>query len=663
MDSPYSSVQFGCILTPESTVFRLFFPEAGSVECLIFSSYEEESPVSFPMIPSADDIWELTVDRNLSGSWYQYRAEYKKDKMPAAPNAHEPFADPCSRHVTVRNNHRQEAKTLIFEDRYDWKDDTFITVPDPRDLIIYETHIKDLVAHPSSGATGRSIYKKWMDPDQAGGIPYLKKLGVNAVEFLPLQKFPPFEPPFGKTTQEGYRNTWNTYSRNHWGYMTSFFFAPETAYASGGGLEKGAVTGRSIAAVTELKDIVRELHRNDIAVIMDVVYNHTSLFDVNPLCHHMPDTFLRKTKEGQLMNRSGTGNEIRTEHPAVIKLITDSIKHWMNEYHIDGFRFDLAGLIDEKSWDKIRDSVLSVNPDALLIAEPWGGRYVPALFSNHEWASWNDRFRNGIKGSSPHDDRGFIFSGWHHGSNRKHLENWFTGTHRDLEGGLFRSNLHCVNYLESHDGYTLGDYIRICSRYNGENPVIQDRDRHMKLTAGELRTAMLGAFCLMVTPGIAMIHAGQEFARSKLIVDAGDADSETGRMDYNSYNKDNETNWINFDDLSENTRLYSYYRGLIDIRKESPALRKSGWPDIRFDYFTDPLHVCYTVCGLDSGDIYDYYIAINAVQDRSMEFHAPEGLWEVLVNNGIASASPIEFLTGSMGLPAGGSALLRRLRH
>lgn len=664
MENKYDHYKLGCFNDTQSTSFRLLFPGAKAVECLIFKNYEHKSAEIYSMRSEDQEVWRLTIDKDLRGYWYQYKVEYEKNKKPDTPYAELPFADPYSRHVTVKNHYRQEAKSFIFHDSYDWEGDTFIPIKDPRDLIIYESHIKDLVVHPSSESAGKGIYKKWLDTDQNGGIPHLKKLGVNALELLPLHKFPPCEPPFGKKTKEGYHNSWNTYSRNYWGYMTSFFFAPESVYASDGSDVPEKISGGTTAAVTEFKDVVKELHRNKIAVIMDVVFNHTSLFDINPLCHHMPDIFLRRDEKGKLMNRSGTGNEINTEHPIVRKLICDSIAYWMEEFHIDGFRFDLAGLIDGKTWDLIRETAMEINPNVVLIAEPWGGRYVPYLFSNHNWSSWNDRFRNGIKGSDPVHDRGFIFSDWHNGADREQLENWFQGTIRELKGGLFKTSEHAVNYLESHDGYTLGDFIRIAARYEGENPEVEQRDKHVKLSDSELKIAKLGAFCLMVSPGIAMIHAGQEFARSKIIVDeTGIDDPETGRMDYNSYNKDNQTNWIDFNDIDANQALYRYYRGLIQIRKSSPALRKTHFHKIEFDHYSDPLHVCFYVDGSESGDIFDYYIAINATKYHTMEFEVPGGNWEVLVNNGFASASPISFLSGGYQLDPKNSILLRKLRH
>ncbi|MEX2601655.1 MAG: alpha-amylase family glycosyl hydrolase [Balneolaceae bacterium] len=661
---PYKGISFGAMASETSTTFTLYFPTARSVECVLYREYNDRTGTTIPMTLQGDGIWNCTVEENLKGQWYHYKVTYQKGKKPKSAHADQPFADPYSRHVAVQNHYTQQPKTYITgpRDNFDWDDDRFMIPEDPRDLIIYETHIKDLVFHPSAESNGSGIYNSWTDLQQKGGIPYLKSLGVNAVEFLPLHKFPYFEPPYHQKTSEGFHNTWNTYSRNHWGYMTSFFFAPETLYASDEMASPGKIRGLSPAAVSEFKSVIKELHANGISVIMDVVFNHSSLFDINMIAHHLPDTYLRKDEKGQYMNRSWTGNEIRTEHPVVRKLITDSIRYWTEEFHIDGFRFDLAGLIDEGSWDAIRESAKEINPNALLIAEPWGGRYVPWLFSNHGWSAWNDRIRNGIKGSDPVSDKGFIFSGWHHGGDREQLENWFMGTIRSYPGGLFADSSHSVNYLESHDGYTLGDFIRIACRYHSIEPVIQDREEHLRLTSHEMKIAKLGAFCLFVSQGIVMIHSGQEFARSKIIEDKEGIDPDRGKMDRNSYNKDDETNWIDFGEIDFNRELYLYYKGLIRIRKESPGLRKAEPDQIRFSHYHDPLHVCFHIRSSGTGDLSDYYVAINGTGEP-MTIDLPAGSWEILVDENYASISPLDFATGKKQIGPHTAILFRKLNH
>jgi len=662
-DHPGLKLPFGCHIGESGTTFRLYAPEAEAAECLVYPGPDTENPEIHPMNRDGAGIWDLTIPDDMTDSWYRYRLSWPDGRTPDTPYADQPFADPWSHYVAVRNSYRQEAISYIYRDDFDWEGDRFIQTSDQRDLIICEAHFKDLVAHPVLGAEGECVSEKWLDEGHRGGLTYLKQLGINAVEFLPLQKFPYEEPPYREKTEEGFHNTWNPDAINYWGYMTSFFMAPETRYSRTPDDHPADAAKVIVRTARELKQLIKRLHANGIAVIMDIVFNHTSLFDINPLGHHLKSIYLRRDERGALMNRSGTGNEMQTEHPVVRKLILDTLTWWMKEYHVDGFRFDLAGLIDERSWDPILETIRQINPSAPVIAEPWGGRYVPWLFSNHGWSSWNDRFRNGIKGSSPHDDRGFIFSSWHHGSDRKQLENWFRATLRSYEGGLFQNSSHAVNYLESHDGYTLGDFIRIVMRYNGDNPVVEERTHHVRLNIDELKVAQLAALCLMVSQGVVMLQAGQDFARTRIIAAKGHQVPDAGRMDHNSYNKDDETNWINFDDLTLNAPLSHYYRGLIQIRHQSPALRKSAPEAIRFDHVSDPLFLCIHIDGGSAEDLHDYYIALNGNSGRELELTLPEGYWELLADNELASSSSIDFISGPYRVPSSSGVLLRRLRH
>jgi pullulanase/glycogen debranching enzyme len=442
--------------------------------------------------------------------------------------------------------------------------------------------------------------------------------------------------------------------------MTSFFFAPENSLSSDG---DGKIRGYSTAAVSEFKQMVKELHRHGITVLMDVVYNHTSLFDRNPQTHLCPHTYLRFNEKGQLMNRSGTGNEFRSEMPVARQLILDSLKHWVNEYHIDGFRFDLAALLDMETWAAIRKSLHEIDPRIVLIAEPWGGHYAPAKFSEYEWASWNDRIRNSFKGSDPQHDRGFIFSEWQHETSRARLENIIRGTLKQGDGGLFDTSAHSVNYLESHDGYTLADFIRI-----GLNPELQDLviDNPLafnKLNEQQLNHAKLAALSLFTAQGMTMIHAGQEFGRSKIIAETTADDPDIGKIDHNSYQKDNETNWLNFDVIDLNRELFSYYRGLIDIRLSSPALRKAAPEEISFDHFDNPLLLSFYITGTSSGDMYDYYVILNANWADTVKQNLPMGSWELIANKQIASSQAFNILSGQINVPAKSGVILRKFRH
>ena len=352
-------------------------------------------------------------------------------------------------------------------------------------------------------------------------------MGINAVQILPLQDFANVEIPYKDSTIYMY-NDWNQYARNHWGYMTTFFFAPESYYASDGTMQPNAWNGTNGLAVNEMKEMVKALHNEGIAVIMDVVYNHVSNYDFQPLKYIDKETYFRLDEEGNYIAQSGCGNDCQTEHPAMRKLILESVKYWMQEYHIDGFRFDLGYLIDEETRKQILAELREINPNAIILAEPWGGGYDPDGFSDIGWASFNDKIRNGVKGQNPNNGHGFIFGKWQEKNTQKELQRFAMGSLRE-HGGQYVNVNHNVNYLESHDDHTFGDFIRIGNGDVKEHDFITDRTKNAVLTDQQLALNKLGALFLFTSQGITFIHEGQEWARSKVIADTDALDARIGK--------------------------------------------------------------------------------------------------------------------------------------
>ncbi|MBO6793424.1 MAG: hypothetical protein JJ895_05905 [Balneolaceae bacterium] len=658
----FNNYSLGYTILKDGIVFRLYAPKADQVKIVLFENFEHLYGTEFNMLKGEDGIWNyFCPSLELIDTWYAYKLNKTEDS--AWFQATDKYvADPYSKLVTSRNHYLGFAKTKIIEiPEFDWGNDEFQAPKDLRDLVIYETHIKDMVAHPSAKTYVQGVYNDFWQAE-VGGIKHLKKLGVNCVEFLPLQNFAYFEPPFGTTISSGLTNTWNHYSKNYWGYMTSFFFSPETIYASDGNLKHGSVVGRNINAIIELKELVKRLHAEGISVIMDVVYNHASQYDLNPLKYTAKDEYFRLDEHGNYLNDSWTGNDINTSNPFSRQLIVESIKYWIEEFHIDGFRFDLAGIIDWETVDQIKEEAKKINPNAILIAEPWGGEYKPAGFSDHGWSSWNDKLRNGFKGYDPVNDKGLIFGGWHHGCNRYALENFIRGTLKTGEHGLFRTSEHSVNYIEAHDGYTLGDFIRIALDSSKRDQKFENKNEVTKLSKNELAIAKLAAMALMVSQGVSMIHAGQEWARSKVIEDSTGLDPRNGMLDHDSYNKDNETNWLNFNEIQNNQELFDYYRELIHLRLKSPALRKSDPGAINFKVYLHPLHITFSIDGKSAEDPYDYFISLNCDPNSSHKIDLPEGDWNMVANARKCNVKGIRVIKNQFRLPPSTGVILRRLR-
>ena len=199
------------------------------------------------------------------------------------------------------------------------------------------------------------------------------------------------------------------------------------------------------------------------------------------------------------------------------------------------------------------------------------------------WGSWNDQIRNGIKGENPFNGLGWIFGNWYDNNNFDRIKSYVRGTLINEPHGLFQESDHSVNYLESHDGYTLGDFIRLGIGKVKKDQVIADVDEHTELTDVELKLHKLAAMFLFTSQGITMIHAGQEFARSKVIAkQQGVEDEHVGMLDHNSYNKDNETNYLNFEHTEINKELVEYYKGLIKLRNKHEAFRRADFNEYTF---------------------------------------------------------------------------------
>jgi pullulanase/glycogen debranching enzyme len=630
LDQFYSKKPLGCTHDGSQYAFRVFAPRALQVKLIIFDRYDDTAGQEHQMQRDSDGVWEFFSAENWTGKFYGYRVTGPAGEGEIFDDQ-KIVADPYSRAVTTLNHYRHPGKTLILpEDNFNWQGDAFLKIP-MEDLVIYEMHVRDLTTHPFSGVAPelRGTYRGLIQSGAKGGIDYIKSLGVNAVELLPIHDFGNLENPY-ETVASGP----NLYNRNHWGYMTSYFFAPESYYATGGTMESGKWNGTDGRQVREFKEVVKAFHHAGIAVLLDVVYNHVSQYDQNPFKLIDKKYYFRLDDDQNFSSKSGCGNDFKTERSMARRLILDSVEYWMREYHIDGFRFDIAPLIDWETCDAILKRARAINPNAIIIAEAWGGGgYTLAEHSQRGWAAWNDQIRNGVKGWQPtgKGDQGFIFGKWKSGTTMAHLRSYVTGTLKE-DGGLFQHKSHSINYLESHDNHTLGDFIRIASGEVREDQVITDSDAHARLSPLQMRMNKLAALFLFTCQGPIMMHEGQEFARSKVIAKSAVPDPQAGRIDHDSYNKDNETNWINFQHAEMNRELVDYYRGLIKLRQTHRAFRWSDKPDIEFLASKNELALGYRIHRKSSGDSHDFVVLMNGNRRKPAKFVVPSGKWEIVVS-------------------------------
>lgn len=458
-------------------------------------------------------------------------------------------------------------KARVVRNTFDWGTDHF-----PRlrmeDLVIYELHVRGFTRHSSSGVSSPGTFRGLIEK-----IPYLKQLGVNAVELMPI-----FE--FDESADE--RSFGEERLLNYWGYNPVSFFAPNTSYAS---------TPEYNREGEELKMLIRELHNNGMECILDVVFNHTaegnedgSVFSFkgfdNPIYYLL-------SQDGNYLNFSGCGNTVNCNHPVVQDLILDSLRYWTTAYHVDGFRFDLASILgrNEDGTPMPNPPILErlacdpVLSDVKLIAEAWdaGGLYQIGEFGYRgRWAEWNGLYRDELRDFLKGD-----YGLWERAAAR------ITGS-RDIYDPVKRGPGASVNFLTCHDGFTLNDlysYSRKHNEQNGwgntdgvddnrswncgaegpaEDPEISSLRRKL------MRNAMT---VLLLSRGTPMILSGDEFMNSQ-------------KGNNNAYCQDNEISWLNWEDLEKNSAFHDYVQALLAFRRSHPVIRRKcgectlGLPEI-----------------------------------------------------------------------------------
>jgi pullulanase len=654
-DQLYSDKKLGSFVKEGKTFFRVFSPSAEEVKLIMFENPEQVFGKAYDMEKDENGVWEVSLEGELYGSFYGYRV--KHSDIPGIENII--CLDPYAKAVTTFNTYFNPRRAIVIkEDDYDWEGDEWVQM-DWRDLIIYEMHIRDMTEHHSSGAKERGTYKGLIEKGKSGGIDYLKSLGVNAVELLPAQEFANIEIPFKDSLNSKF-NSWNPYERNHWGYMTAAYFAPEAYYSENvRNIEWNKWSGKEANAVNDFKDMVKTFHKEGIAVIMDVVYNHISEYELGNLKEIDKQYYFRLDEHGDYIAQSYCGNDFKTERPMSRRLIVESILYWMKEYHIDGFRFDLGKLIDWETIEEVIHKAQKINPQVIFVCEPWGGGYDPSGFSVRGWGAWNDQIRNGIKGENPFDGHGWIFGKWYGNNNPDRIKSYVSGTLIRDKHGLFKLPEHSVNYLEAHDGYTLGDFIRLGLGDVKKDQLIENVDEHVKLTGQQLKLNKLAALFLLTSRGITMISEGQEFARSKVIPkDIGVSDKHIGMIDHNSYDKDNETNYINYIHAKINVDLLNYYKGLIELRKKYEAFRRADYEQAHFfDVKDNPFAMGY-ILDFNSDK---FIVLFNASTKMAEEFFLPEGKWEILVDANNAGVEPLTVISSKAVLdPSTGIVLKKR---
>jgi isoamylase len=584
---PGCPLPLGAHLRDNGVQFNLFSRNATSVLLLLFDRPEDESPALTieldPALFKTGDIWHVWVEAIATGQCYAYhvRGPYRP-RQGHRFNSHKLILDPHAKSLSRKppwdfnrakgydtssfmedlsfstdDNTDAVPRCVIVSDAFDWQGDTPVRRPWSQ-TIIYETHVRGLTVHPSSGAAHPGTFCSVLEK-----IPYFKELGITALELLPIQEF-----------NEKELDTANPFTgeslKNYWGYSTVSFLAPKAGYAA------SPADGQQ---VVEFKEMVRQLHKAGIEVILDVVFNHTaegnergptiSFRGLDNTIYYMLDNNKRLYE-----NYTGCGNTMNCNHPVVRQFIVDCLTYWVLEMHVDGFRFDLASVMGRD-----QEGFIMKNPPVLeeisehpvlrhtkLIAEAWdaAGAYQVGSFPGHLWSEWNGRYRDDVR-RFWRGDPGMIGD----------FASRICGS-ADIYQKSGKEPVHSINFVTCHDGFTLNDlvsYSRKHNEVNGENsrdgtdldyshnygaegptddPAVEDiRLRQIKNMIATL----------FISRGVPLFLGGDEFRRSQ-------------QGNNNAFCQDNEVSWYNWELLKKHEEVFRFTREIIRFRLRHAALKE-----------------------------------------------------------------------------------------
>lgn len=651
---PGKPLPFGATIVPNGVNFSVFSRAAYSCELVLFRKREKEP---FAIIPFFDEfrignVFTMIVfDLDYEDVEYGFRMD-----GPWLPNEGHRFdktkilMDPYAKIIGGRDvwgeppdwfDMYQHRARIVFDD-FDWEGDRPLEIP-MEDLIIYELHVRGFTRHPSSHTKYPGTFSALKEK-----IPYLKDLGINCVELMPVHEFDEFE---------NSREVNGRMLLNYWGYSNLGFFAPKAGYAA---------SGKFGMQVDEFKSLIKEFHRNGIEVILDVVFNHTAEGnEMGPYISYRGldnKTYYMLSPDGYYMNFSGCGNTLNCNNPIVRNMILDCLRYWASEYHIDGFRFDLAAILgrDQNGAPMSNPPLIeSLAYDPILgkcklIAEAWdaGGLYQVGSFpGGSRWAEWNGKYRDDIRKFIKGDEKLL-------GAVQQRIEG-SPDLYKWHGGGTCAS----INFITCHDGFVLMDLVSYDHKHNeanGEDNRDGGDDNHSwncgwegetddywinRLRFKQIKNALS---ILLVSQGVPMILSGDEFGNTQY-------------GNNNAYCQDNEISWLDWTLLEKNQHLYNFVKLLVKFRFKHPVLRNnthfqyrdyvgSGYPDISWhgteawyvDYSDWSRTIAFLLCGkhAKNGTVEDDYIYV------AMNFHwemhgfqlpaLPSGMsWHIFANTDV----------------------------
>ncbi len=619
----YPGNDLGAIWTPQKTFFRLWAPTAEEVTINLYRSGTagtDDLLGQLSMHPDVNGTWVAERVGNLNGIYYTYLVLVDGHICEAC----DPYAK-----TTGVNGERAMILDMASTNPLGWENDH-----DPHadlkitDSFLYELHIRDLSMHRSSRIKNKG---KFLGLTESGtitkggmptGLDHIKSMGITHLHLMPVYDY-------------GFTDESRRSPQFNWGYDPVNFNVPEGSYATDP--YNGAVR------VTEMKQMIKTLHDNGISVVMDVVYNH--VYEAGDFCFNkiVPNYFSRVSSDGIYSNGSCCGNDTASERSMVRKYIVDSVNYWAEEYHIDGFRFDLVGLLDVNTINEIMETVHRTHPNVIFYGEGWSMNtqltkpgYDLTVQSNSDkvpgFAFFSDSIRDLLRGSVFYSDQPGFVGGAH--CNKHDLEACFMGV-----PSWAAEPCQSVNYVSCHDNNTLLDRLALAAP---EAP----RDVLIKMNN-------LAAAFTMLSQGVPFMQAGEEMLRTK--------PGKKGGYDENSYRSPDKVNSIKWEDLDkeEYQQNVAFYRGLIEFRKAHPALRcmtrEEVWKTVHPIPCENPHMVAFHI---DEGEK-EMLVLFNA-DTASISVELPTGHWNVNIRENLAGTQTLEVVKGNISVSPISALVLTR---
>ena len=599
----------------DKTVFRLNSPYKTTLR--IYKDGEGGKPMkTVKMKSKGDGVWEAVVKGNLNGLFYTF--DTGNGECPGL------FA----KAVGVNGN-RGAVVNMPSTDPEGWNEDSRPALASPADLVIYELHHRDFSIDPSSGLGNKGKFLALTDPK---AIEYLKRLGVNAIHILPSFDYASVDETRLDTPQY------------NWGYDPKNYNVPEGSYST----DPYSPTVR----IKEFKQMVQALHRAGIRVILDVVYNHTFDIKNSNFQRVNPDYFYRKTADGKYSDGSGCGNETASEKALMREYMLESVKYWVNEYHIDGFRFDLMGVHDIVTMNDIRAAVDQIDPSIYIYGEGWsaGSCAYPtdklAMKANTRQlngiGAFCDDMRDALRGPFSDAHKGGFLAGMP--DMEESLKFGIVGAISHPQIDMKRVNYskeawtnsptQMVSYVSCHDDLCLTDRLR--SSIPG-------------ITEDELiRLDLLAQTAVLTSQGVPFILCGEEMLRDKKGI-------------HNSFKSPDSINHLDWNNLKRYPQVFDYYSGLIALRKSHPAFRLANADLVRkhLSFLDAPKGVvAFSLNDNAGGDSWRDIIVILNANKQPTDINVPEGEYTVVVDNGKVNVNGLGSITGQKATVGGQQAMV-----